>query len=232
MKSDLLATIFLPILALSEKKYSIQRKQSAKSIDVKQMTEIKTMVNPTSMLVTFNEDSKDKNTQNSKNVIDKTIQNNNKELLKTKKVQTKILLTHGYKCLDTSEQDPILKILVKYKGHPSIKLIKAKNSSQVFKFSQIDIEEVKNFFQSLHPKKSARKDIKTNLLKKNVDFLAKYTFDDIDYSIRFLKYSYELKQADIVSTHKTSQNFQRKIIDLSVSSQMFLRFTKGAYTIK
>ena len=145
MKSDLLATIFLPILALSEKKYSIQRKQSAKSIDVKQMTEIKTMVNPTSMLVTFNENSKDKNTQNSKNVIDKTIQNNNKELLKTKKVQTKILLTHGYKCLDTSEQDPILKILVKYKGHPSIKLIKAKNSSQVLSSVKLTSKKSKTF---------------------------------------------------------------------------------------
>ena len=147
-------------------------------------------------------------------------------------MQAKILLIHGYKCLDLSEQDRILKILDKYRDHPSIKLIKAKNSSQVFKFSQIDIEEVKNFFQSLHPKKSAQKNIKTNLLKKNVDFLAKYTFDDIDDSIQFLKYAYELKQADIVSTYKTGQNFQSRIIDLSVFSQMFLRFTKGAYTIK
>ena len=54
--------------------------------------------------------------------------------------------SNGYKCPDSSEQDPILKILDKYKGHPSIKLIKAKNNSQVFKFSQIDIEEVKKSF--------------------------------------------------------------------------------------
>ena len=35
--------------------------------------------------------------------------------------------SNGYKCPDSSEQDPILKILDKYKNHPSTKLIKAKN---------------------------------------------------------------------------------------------------------
>ena len=64
--------------------------------------------------------------------------------------------SNGYKCPHSSEQDPILKILDKYKNNPSIKLIKAKNNSQVFKFSQIDIEEVKNSFQSLDPKKAAQ----------------------------------------------------------------------------
>ena len=54
--------------------------------------------------------------------------------------------SNGYKCPHSSEQDPILKILGKYKDHPSIKLIKAKNSSKVFKFRQIDIEEVKKNF--------------------------------------------------------------------------------------
>ena len=73
----------------------------------------------------------------------------------------------GYKCPDASEQEPILKILDKYKNHPSIKLIKAKNSSLVFKFSQIDIEEFKKSFERLNPKNAEQKDdIKTNLLKK------------------------------------------------------------------
>ena len=103
--------------------------------------------------------------------------------------------SNGYKSPDSSEQDPTLKILDKYKNHPSIKLIKTKNNSQVFKFSQIDIEEVKKSFQSLDPKKASQKDdIKTNPLKKNVNSFAKYTCDDINNSIRSSKFPNELKQ--------------------------------------
>ena len=139
--------------------------------------------------------------------------------------------SNRYKCPNSSEQDPILKILDKYNDHPSIKLIKAKNSCKVFKFCQIDIEEVQKTFQSLDPKKATQKDdIKTNLLKKNVEFFAKYTCDDINDSIRYSKFPNKLKQADIVPAHKRS--FLSKIIDLSVSSQMFLRFMEGACTIK
>ena len=103
--------------------------------------------------------------------------------------------SNGYKSPDSSEQDPILKMLDKYKNHSSIKLIKAKNNSQVFKFSQFDIEEVKKSFQSLEPKKAAQKDdVKTNPLKKNIDVFAKYTCDDINNSIRSSKFANELKQ--------------------------------------
>ena len=70
------------------------------------------------------------------------------------------------------------------------------------------------------------------MLKKNVDFFAKYTRDDINDLIRSLKFSNKLNQADIIPAHKKSQSFLRKIIDLSVSSQMFLRFMKGTCTIK
>ena len=73
--------------------------------------------------------------------------------------------SNGHKCPHSSEQDPILKILDMYKDHPSIKLIKAKNSSKVFKFRQIDIEEVKKVFQSLDPQKSRTKE-KCRLFRK------------------------------------------------------------------
>ena len=121
------------------------------------------------------------------------------------------MLSNGYKCPHSSEQDPILKILDKYKDHPSIKLIKAKNSSKFFKFRQIDIEEVKKTFQSLDPKKAAQKDdIKTNVLKKNVDFFAKYTCDDINDSIRSSKFPNDLKQAEIVPAHKKKSKLSKE----------------------
>ena len=66
--------------------------------------------------------------------------------------------SNGYRCPDSSQQDPFLKILDKYKDHPSIKLIKAKNNSQVFTFTEIGIKEVKKSIQSLDPKKATQKD--------------------------------------------------------------------------
>ena len=39
-----------------------------------------------------------------------------------------IMSSNGYKCPDSSEQDSIVKILDKYKDHPSIKLIKVKTT--------------------------------------------------------------------------------------------------------
>ena len=56
--------------------------------------------------------------------------------------------SNGYQCPHSSEQDPILKILDKYTDHRSIKLIKAKNNSQVLKFRQTDIELTKIFPKS------------------------------------------------------------------------------------
>ena len=101
--------------------------------------------------------------------------------------------SNGYKCPDSSEQDPILKIFGKYENHASIKLIKAKNNSQVFKLSQIDMEEVKKSFQSLDRKKTAQKDdIKTNLLKKDIESFAKYTCGKISDSIHSSKFPKEL----------------------------------------
>ena len=67
---------------------------------------------------------------------------------------------------------------------------------KIFKFSQINIEEVKILLKVLTRKKAAKKDtIKTILLTENGDFFAKYTFDDINHSIRLSKFPKELKQA-------------------------------------
>ena len=58
---------------------------------IKQLTEVKTTVKPTNMLVTYDENSTDKTTQNSDSVIDKIIKNNNKEPFKNKKNTNKHL---------------------------------------------------------------------------------------------------------------------------------------------
>ena len=79
------------ISSLREEIEYLREENRAKTLIIKQLTEIKTTVNPTSTLVTCNENSVDKTAQNSNNVIDKNIKNNNQELLKNKKNANKNL---------------------------------------------------------------------------------------------------------------------------------------------
>ena len=91
MKSDALTTDVITdehsfyISSLREEIEYPREENRAKKLIIKQLTEIKTTVNPTNTLVTYNENSIDKTTQNSDNLIEKTIQNNSKEPFKNQK---------------------------------------------------------------------------------------------------------------------------------------------------
>ena len=61
------------IISLRKEIEYLREENRAKTLIIKQLTEIKATINPTNMLVTYNEKSTDKTTQNSDNVIDKTI---------------------------------------------------------------------------------------------------------------------------------------------------------------
>ena len=73
------------ISSLREEKEYLRYENRAKTLIIKRLTEIKTTVNPINTLITYNENSTDQTTQNSDNIIDKTIQHDNKELFKTRK---------------------------------------------------------------------------------------------------------------------------------------------------
>ena len=98
LKSDVLTTDaptdknFSYISSFREEIEYLREENRAKTLIIKQLTEIKTTVNPTSKFVPCNENSTDKTTQNSNNVIDKTIKNNNQELFKNTKNAKKIYL--------------------------------------------------------------------------------------------------------------------------------------------
>ena len=103
---------------------------------------------------------------------------------------------------DSPEEDPLLRAIGKYQNHPSIKLIKSKNKSQTFKFSEINIDEIKKPTENLDSKKVSQKsDMNANITRKNVAFFAKYTCDDMNASICFSKFHNELKEADMIPVH-------------------------------
>ena len=80
------------ISSLREEIEYLREENRAKSLIIKQLTEIKPTVNAKNMLVTYNENSTNKTTENSDSVIDKTIQSNNKEPFKNKKNTNKNLV--------------------------------------------------------------------------------------------------------------------------------------------
>ena len=61
--------------------------------------------------------------------------------------------SHKYEWPDSLEQDNFLKIIDKYRNLRNIKLIEAKNNSQISRFIQINIDKVKKLYQSLDVKK-------------------------------------------------------------------------------
>ena len=112
---------------------------------------------------------------------------------------------------DSPAEDLLLRIIGKYHNRPSIKLIKFKNKFQTFKFRETNIAEIKKFIENLDPKKTSQKsDTNTNILRKNAAFLAKYTCDDINSSIRSSKFHNELKEADIVLVHKKNSKLSKE----------------------
>ena len=104
MKSDALTTDAPTdehssfISSIKREKEYLREENRAKALIIKQqLTEIKTTVNPTNTLVTYNENSTNMTAQNCGNVIDKTIQNNNKEHFKNKKNTSKSFTSTCFK---------------------------------------------------------------------------------------------------------------------------------------
>ena len=116
-----------------------------------------------------------------------------------------------FKFSDSPEEDPLLRIIGRYQNHPNIKLIKSKNKSQTFKFRDTNVDEIKKYIENLDPKKASQKsDMNTNIIRKNVAFLAKYICDDIIASILSSKFCNELKETDIIPVHKKKSKLSKE----------------------
>ena len=110
-----------------------------------------------------------------------------------------------------SSEDPVPSITEKYQNHPSIKLIKTKNKSKIFRFRKTD--EIKKFIEKLDPKKASQKvwyEHKHSL--KNAAF-----FNDIKALIRSSTFHSELNEADIVPVHKKKSKSSVENSDLKIN---------------
>ena len=108
------------------------------------------------------------------------------------------------------EENTISGIIERYKDHPSINLIKSKNSC-LASFTPVSIEEVKRAIESLDPKKAAQeKNIHTNILKQNSDFFAFHVQRDINASISTSKFPNDLKEADVIPVYKKKSKLSKE----------------------
>ena len=111
------------------------------------------------------------------------------------------------------EENAISGIIERYKDHPSINLIKSKNSclANTFSFTPVSIEEVKRSIESLDPKIAAQeKDVHTNILTQNLDFFTFYVHKDINASISALRFPNGLKEADIIPVCKKKSKLSKE----------------------
>ena len=111
------------------------------------------------------------------------------------------------------EENTISGIIERYKDHPSINLIKSKNSclANTCSFTPVSIEEVKRAIESLDPKKAAQeKDIHTNILKQNSDFFAFHVQKDINASISTSKFPNDLKEANVIPVYKKKSKLSKE----------------------
>ena len=80
---------------------------------------------------------------------------------------------------------PVLKAIIKYRSHPSIKAIKEQcNTNLYFSFSQIRHDEIMKDFNNLDTNKAIQNtNIPTKLIKENSDIFANFIFENLNNCI-------------------------------------------------
>ena len=130
----------------------------------------------------------------------------------------------------TSENisDPVIKAIVKYRTHPSIIAIKENCASKSnFNFSFVDKVDILNEIKMLQSNKATQNtDIPTKLIKDNADIFAEFIFISLDKCIE--QSVFPSKLANITPVHKKIQKAQKKITDLLVFCQIFLKCMRSS----
>ena len=100
--------------------------------------------------------------------------------------------------------DPVLKSILKYKDHPSIKAIeKISKLNSLLKFSNVEKSEVLNEIVNLDASKSYQDtDVPTKIIKENADIFPDFIHPAINASINQNEFSSFLKLVDVITVFK------------------------------
>ena len=113
----------------------------------------------------------------------------------------------------------VLKFILKYKDHPSIKTIKKiSKPSSLFKFSNVEKREILNDIVNLDASKSCQDtDVPTKIIKGNADIFADFIHPAINTTINKNEFPSFLKLADVIPVFKKgSKNSKHNYRPISI----------------
>ena len=120
--------------------------------------------------------------------------------------------------------DPVLKSILKYKDHPSIKAIeKISKLSNLFKFSNAEKREILNEIVNLDALKSCQDtDVPTKIIKENAAIFADFIHPAINASINKNEFPSFLKLADVMPVFKKgSKNSKHNYRAIGILKNIF-----------
>ena len=109
-----------------------------------------------------------------------------------------------FDAISNNVNDPILKSILKYKDHPSIKAIeKISKLNSLFKFSNMAKTEILNEIVNLDASKSCQdRDVPTKIIKENADIFPDFIHPAINASINKKEFPSFLKLVDVIPVFK------------------------------
>ena len=142
----------------------------------------------------------------------------NDEIVKTEKGTAEVFnnffgnIVKNFNISQYSDFDPIienvkvpsLKVILKYKKHPSILAIRTKcNRNGIFSFREVSFKEIETEISLLKLNKTSQySDIPTKIIKENSDIFSNFICESINNSIKSSTFPSCLKHADVTPLHK------------------------------
>ena len=125
--------------------------------------------------------------------------------------------------------DPVLRVIEKYKNHPSIKLTKTNSEINVsFRFQEIQANETEKELKNLDSFKASQdSDIPPKIIKDNIDIFVPVLLTEFNESLKLNRFPHSMKSANITPVFKkndrTDKSNYRPVSILSNLSKVFER---------
>ena len=130
--------------------------------------------------------------------------------------------------------DPIIKLIVKYRKHPSILTTgevckERKRKHAAFSFSKVAMEEIFRDDLDLDVSKACQDtDVPSKIIKENTDIFASFLHSSFNTPVTNSEFPSVLKQANITPVFKKGRDILKITIDQLVSCLMCLRYLNDA----